>query len=157
LARKANEKVRIIARCDQDVDHQGLRVAGADWVVSPLEMVAERMALSAIDANALGYVRIEGDSGQWLRVDQMQIVQGSILCDHTVSDNPVFAEFDLLLVGIKKASGEMLFKPRSSERFEAGDTLVVVGTSVKLGMLKQMLKQTTQAQTQRVKSPASRS
>jgi voltage-gated potassium channel len=143
LARKANEHVRIIARCDADVDHQALRAAGADLVVSPLEMVAERMALSAVDANALGYVRIEGDSGQWLRVDQVLIVKGSILCDHTVSDNSVFAELDLLLVGIRKASGNMLFKPRSSERFETGDTLVVVGTSVNLGALKQMLRSTT--------------
>jgi voltage-gated potassium channel len=143
LSRKANQRLRIIARCDQDVDHQALRAAGADLVVSPLEMVAERMALFAIDPNALGYVRIEGDTGQWLRVDQMQIPSGSVLCDHSVSDNSVFAEFDLLLVGIKKASGPMLFKPRSAERFEAGDTIVVVGASAKLGALKQLLRESS--------------
>lgn len=141
LARKANPGLRIIARCDADVDHQALRAAGADQVVSPLEMVAERMALSAVDSNALGYVRIEGQSTQWLRVDQMAITEGCVLTSHSVSDNPVFAELDLLLVGLRKASGEMLFKPRSSERFEAGDTLIVVGSSVNLGALKQMLKQ----------------
>jgi voltage-gated potassium channel len=140
LARKANPGLRIIARCDADVDHQALRAAGADLVVSPLEMVAERMALSAVDPNALGYVRIEGQSGQWLRVDQMELPQGCILTNHSVSDNPVFAELDLLLVGLRKASGQMLFKPRSSERFEAGDTLIVVGSSVNLGGLKQLLK-----------------
>jgi len=141
LARKANPGLRIITRCDADIDHQALRAAGADQVVSPLEMVAERMALSAIDPNALGYVRIEGQAGQWLRVDQMALPEGCVLTNHSVSDNPVFAELDLLLVGLRKASGQMHFKPRSSERFEAGDTLIVVGSSVNLGALKQMLKQ----------------
>jgi voltage-gated potassium channel len=142
LARKSNDRVRIIARCDEDIDHQGLIVAGANQVVSPLELVAERMALSAIDPNALGYVQIDGSDGHWLRVDQLHVKEGCILCDHSVSDNPAFSEFDLLLVGIRKATGQMLFKPRSSERFEAGDTLVVVGTPPKLVMLKQLMKQT---------------
>lgn len=127
-ARNLQPDLRIIARGEQVATEKKLRQAGANQVVLPAVIGGRRMAALVTRPNAAemlehftNHEKIDVD------LEELKILPESPLVGKTVRDTAARQRHNLLIVGIRRAEGTMLFNPDPDDQFEADDTLVVLG------------------------------
>lgn len=127
-ARNLAPSLRIIARGEQVATEKKLRQAGADQVVLPAVIGGRRMAALVTRPNAAemlehftNHEKIDVD------LEELRIPEGCPLAGQTVRETAARQRHNLLIVGIRRADGTMLFNPAPDDAFEVGDTLVVLG------------------------------
>ncbi len=62
-----------------------------------------------------------------IEVDEVSIGVGHSLIGMTLAQTNAHRDHQLLVVGVKKSDGTMVFNPGGSYRFEAGDVLILMG------------------------------
>ena len=60
-------------------------------------------------------------------LDELLIVEGSPIVEQTVQTIEARKRFSLLVVAVKRASGDMSFNPDEKLRFAVGDTIILMG------------------------------
>lgn len=127
-ARNLAPDIRIIARGEQPATEKKLRQAGADQVVLPAVIGARRMA--ALVTRPYAAEMMEHFASQE-RIDasleEVTIPEGNQLAGQTVRDAGANQLHKLLIIGIRKHDGEMVFNPGADYRFDVGDTLILMG------------------------------
>ena len=78
-----------------------------------------------IDHPAAWHVGELGDPE--LCLEEIQVQPGSRLAGSTIASSPIKSEFDLLIVGIRRGTEDVIFNPRSDLRMQAFDTVLVMG------------------------------
>ena len=63
----------------------------------------------------------------------------SPLCNVNLIDSGIRREFDLIVVAIKRRSGEMTFNPAPQTVIQGGDTLIVLGEQEQIKKLEKKL------------------
>jgi voltage-gated potassium channel Kch len=134
-ARSLNPKLQIIARGEEPSTEGKLRHAGADQVVLPTHIGAERMAEMILFPETVRYIRKSErmqvfektlrDLGLELHV--VQVAQGTAVARQTVSELEARAKGALFVVQVERPDGECVTRPPADLRLEAGDGLVVIG------------------------------
>lgn len=127
-ARNLSSTLRIIARGEQVATEKKLRQAGADQVVLPAVIGGRRMAALVTRPNAAemlehftNHEKIDVD------LEELRIPVASPLVGRSVRDIAARQRHNLLIVGIRRIGGTMVFNPDPDDQFEADDTLVVMG------------------------------
>lgn len=129
-ARNLNSSLRIIARGEQVATEKKLRQAGADQVVLPAVIGGRRMAALVTRPNAAEMLEHFSNHEKIdVGLEEITISSGSQLVGKTVRETAARQRHNLLIVGIRRAAGQMLFNPDPDDKFEADDTLVVMGKS----------------------------
>ena len=133
-ARSLNKNLLIIARGELPSTERKLVQAGADRVVLPAHIGAERMAEMLLfkDVGDLrDNVRMVTITNELRRIGlDLEIVsaaKGSRAMGATVADIERLAAGAFMIAAIEKKSGSTLFQPALSTRVEAGDGVAVVG------------------------------
>ncbi|QDT68344.1 Voltage-gated potassium channel Kch [Planctomycetes bacterium MalM25] len=127
-ARNLNPSMRIIARGEQVATEKKLRQAGADQVVLPAVIGGRRMAALVTRPNAAEMLEhFTNHEKIDVELEELRIPQGSPLVGQTVRDTATRQRHNLLIVGIRRSGGTMVFNPDPDDEFEADDTLVVMG------------------------------
>lgn len=128
-ARNLKPDMRIIARGEQVGTEKKLRQAGADQVVLPAVIGGRRMAALVTRPNAAEMLEhFTNHEKIDVELEELRIPEGSPLVGCTVRETAARQRHNLLIVGIRRAGGQMLFNPDSGDTFESDDTLVVMGT-----------------------------
>jgi voltage-gated potassium channel len=70
-----------------------------------------------------------------LIMEEAEVGLSSGLIGKNLIESRLRQDFGVIIVAIKKQSGEMIFNPAPSEKLEAGDVIVVIGQT---GDLKRM-------------------
>jgi voltage-gated potassium channel len=127
-ARGLNPDLYILARSGEEGSEIKLKRAGANKVVSPYLIGGSRMAQAILRPNVMDFIEIAtGREHLELQMEEIKIPDHS----HFVGENLVSSGFrketGVIIVGIKKANGSMVFNPASQNRLEAHDTLIVLG------------------------------
>lgn len=127
-ARNLCPEIRIIARGEQVATEKKLRQAGANQVVLPAVIGGRRMAAMVTRPNAAemlehftNHEKIDVD------LEELRIPEASPLIGKSVRDIAARQRHNLLIVGIRRSGGAMVFNPDPDDRFEADDTLIVMG------------------------------
>jgi voltage-gated potassium channel len=116
-AKEANPKVLVVARAYDPGAEMRLKRAGADHVIEEfVDLVTDRQQLSLI-------------------VEEARLSSGSDIAGRSIKDAGVRTRFGVIIVTIKKASGEMVFNPDPSTILVAGDTIVAIGEKSNLDRL----------------------
>lgn len=132
-AREMNPDLYILART---IDHDNLsklRNAGADKVIAPSEVGADRMAQVVLRPHTDDFLeRVLHTSALSRQIDEVQVHRNAPLAGQTLAESNFRQEFEAIVIGIIDAdTGAMTFNPSPTERIEAGDILIVLGeTSV---------------------------
>lgn len=135
-ARAMNPKLKIIARADQERSEQKLLRAGADRVVAPYLIGGARIAQALLRPSVLDFVEIATCRTRMdLLMEETQVSERSRLCGKTVRDSSIRSELGLIIVAVKRPSGDMQFNPPADLRFEAGDVLLALGERASLQRL----------------------
>jgi len=129
-ARGLNEKLQVVARTSDIANADKLRRAGADRVISPLEIGGRRIALSAVRPLAVDFVDSMFDNAldedERLRFAEIQIAKDSALENSTIGE---VLKSGVEALGLRRADGEMVATPNRHNVLQPGDSLFVIGVS----------------------------
>lgn len=136
IVRQLRPDLRIVARADSEEHITRLKRAGADRVLMPHILGGVRMAQSVVKPAVTSFLEmalVERDLD--LQMEELVISERSELSGKNLIESKIRQRFNLIVIGLKKASGEMLFNPVADTVLKAGDTIIVVGSQDNLGRL----------------------
>jgi voltage-gated potassium channel len=139
-AKGLNPELFVLARAGRRGSEIKLERAGADRVISPHQIGGFRMAQALLRPNVAEFIDFathDPDSG--MNMEEIPVRANSQFSDISLVDSGIRQQFDLIIVAIKKTSGEMLFNPASHTRIQIGDTLIALGQRSNLIKLERLL------------------
>jgi len=127
-ARGLNPDLYILARSGEEGSDIKLKRAGANKVVSPYFIGGTRMAQSILRPNVVDFIEIAtGSEHMDLQMEEITIPPHSAFAGETLVSSGFRKEIGVIIVGIKKGHGKMVFNPHSQAKIEGGDTLIILG------------------------------
>lgn len=135
-ARQLNPDIFIISRADNDSVYNKLLRAGATKVISPHIAAGVRMAQAAIKPAVVDFMTVASGGGdEGMRIEEIAVKKGSKLEGTILKDSGIKSELGITVIAAKKKGVEMYKNPPPDFYIEAGDTLILVGTSGQLEQL----------------------
>ena len=128
-ARSLNKDLYIIIRAESESSRKKILMAGADKVVLPYTLSAQKIAQSIIDPQVEDIMAVtSGIKGQYQT--ELKIMDISINEDSDLKGKPLhacgFAKEDMMVIGIKKKDQPFQFSPSQETCVQSGDTVVVL-------------------------------
>jgi voltage-gated potassium channel len=135
-ARGLNPDLFILARSGEPGSEVKLQRAGANKVVSPYHIGGNRMAQAILRPNVVDFIEIAtGREHVDLQMEEIFIPGQSPFVGQNLKDTGLRKDTGVIIVGIKKHSGSMVFNPDSTSIIEAKDTLIVLGQPASIAKL----------------------
>jgi voltage-gated potassium channel len=135
-ARGLNPDLFIVARAVDEGAEQKLLRAGADKVVSPYHIGGIRMAYTVLRPAVVEFIEFATKTGNIeLRMEEVSIGEESKLVGMSLDECGFGRDLGIIIVAIKRATGDMKFNPTSRSSIKAGDTLIAIGEASKLKVL----------------------
>lgn len=131
-ARALNPALFIVARSSFADSAEKLRRAGANQVVSPYVMGAQRMAALAIRPVAVDLLDtvLQGENID-LMIEELLVPAGSRLLGMTLADSGL-RSVGASVLAIRKRSGQLRINPPETQVLEGDDLLVAIGTRAQM-------------------------
>ncbi|OLP19976.1 potassium channel protein [Leptolyngbya sp. 'hensonii'] len=134
-ARELNPNLMILARGELPSTEKKLKLAGADRVVLPASIGAERMAHMITHPAALDF--LQGQEGRRdlnellaqidIQLDELLISDRSLFVGRAVSDLEVRGKGAFIVVAVRKADGTIITHPGHDLILDAADIVIVMG------------------------------
>lgn len=127
-ARGLNPDLFILARSGEDGSEKKLRRAGASKVISPYTIGATRMAQAVLRPSVVDFIEIAtaGENLE-LQMEETAVEEESPLVGKTLVTSGIRKDWGIIIVGIKKVDGQMMFNPSPETAIVAGDILITLG------------------------------
>jgi voltage-gated potassium channel len=138
-ARQLNPTITIVARAGDKSHISRLELAGANRVVLPHFIGGLRMAQSVLRPTVTNFIDLAVRGGIDLQMEELTVSPDSELVDKDLIESKIRPNFNLMIIAIKKESGEMVFNPGPKEVIRANDTLLAVGKKTNLAELRHIL------------------
>lgn len=127
-AKSLRPDIFVLARASEEKNEDKLVRAGASRVVSPYLIGGRRMAQMLKKPTVVDFIDIAMmGSHLGLMIEEAKIGEKSNLIGKNLIDSQLRKDYGVIIVAIKKMSGDMIFNPMPSETLEAGDVIVVIG------------------------------
>ncbi len=139
IARQFSAKVNIIARGNNKTSISRLEFAGADRVVLPHTIGGIRMAQSVLRPTVTNFLDIAMRGKIDLQMEELFVTDKSEFVGQDLIESQIRPRFNLIIIAIRKNTGDMVFNPGPKEVIEAGDTLLTVGKLSDLSAIQQIL------------------
>lgn len=137
-SRQLNPDITIVARTDNESHVPRLKQAGAERVFMPYNIGGLSLVQSVLRPTATSLMDLAIRRDIKLQLEELPISDRSELAGKQVKDSGIRPRFDILIVGIKKISGEMVFNPGPETVIEAGDLLIALGNPENLQKLQKV-------------------
>lgn len=132
-AREINPTIAIVARAEDERSERRLLHAGATRVVMPYVLGGHRMANALLRPGVLDVLDLATHSRSLeLRIEEVAVPATVFAGGVSLKDSGLRDRFSIIVIAIKKPSGDMIFEPSSTDRIEPGDRLIVMGESANL-------------------------
>lgn len=140
-ARGMNPNLFIVSRADDETVERKLLRAGADRVVMPYLIGGQKMAQTIIRPAVMDFLEFTvHDKDIELKLEELKVEEASKLNGVALVDSGIRQEMNIIIVAIRKSSGQMVFNPSSQTRIEAGDILIALGHGNELDKLGHILR-----------------
>jgi voltage-gated potassium channel len=137
-ARGLNPSIKIIARAEEERSKEKLIRAGADRVVLPYEIGGYRITQALLRPTVVDFIdEVSLRSQLGLEIEEVKVFEGSKLINKSIAESEIRSEFNTIIIGIYRASGKLIYNPRSDTMIEPGDNLIVIGEREKLDKLQE--------------------
>jgi voltage-gated potassium channel len=144
-ARNLNPRIEIIARGEAPTTESKLFHAGADKVVLPTHIGAERIAELILFPHTEGFVNDNAPMRDMkrglhefgLELEAVTVSEGNAMIGRTVGDAEEQGNGAFFIVQIDRASGQSILHPGEDIRIDTGDNIVLVvrGSRVSAGAI----------------------
>ncbi len=131
-----NREVLVIARAEDPASESKLRRSGADEVILPAAIGAQRIANLITRPTAEDFLasraELRGDLGQeldkiGLQVEELTVTAGGPLSGQPLGNIEIGGNHGFLIVGLRRPASGVIVNPDDSEMLRDGDTVIVVG------------------------------
>lgn len=121
--------LRVICRATEMESERKLLLAGADAVVAPQAVGAERLAMMALQPELAQIfdVVINGNAVEF-RVEELDISPGSAVAGKTIRESGIRQASGALILAVEGEDDSVVVNPGPDLRLTPGERLVVVGT-----------------------------
>ncbi len=138
VARELNPDLFILVRTDTHANRRKLIRAGADKVVAPYEIGADRMAQVLLRPTVEHFMeRIMRSDALAYSMDEVIVEQGSKLAGKTLQAANFRSRFDAIVVAVMNGTtNQLTFNPGPDTSLRGGDTLIVMGSSEMIATLR---------------------
>jgi voltage-gated potassium channel len=138
-AREMTPDLFILARTVDHDNRSKLLNAGADKVIAPSEVGADRMAQVVLRPHTDGFLEhVLHTSTLSRQIDEVQVHERAPLAGQTLAESNFRQQFEAIVIGMIDAeTGSMTFNPLPSERIDAGDILIVLGETPVIDALRE--------------------
>jgi voltage-gated potassium channel len=142
-ARAKRSSLRIIARANEPQAERKLLLAGADRVVMPAVVGAERMATMITQPDLADIIDLPFRGGLVeLRVEELALAPTSPVAGKRLSESGIRAASGASLIAVIPVSGQPTLNPPADFVLRPGQRLAAVGTEEQLSKLRDHLKGT---------------
>lgn len=122
-------ETRVICRATELESERKLHLAGADAVVAPQAVGAERLAMMAIQPElAQVFDVVVSGTALEFRVEELDIDPDCEMAGKTIGESGIRQDTGALILAIEGSSNHVLVNPGPDVRLNPGERLVVVGT-----------------------------
>ena len=137
-ARVINEKLIIVARAKEEAAIAKLRRVGANQVVSPYVIGGHRASQAVLKPTVGHFIEMTARHDVEYDIEEILVEAGSMLCGKLLRESRLHEDHGVVVLTIKRTSGEMLYNPQGDAKLEAGNVLVVVGHRSKVKEVKRL-------------------
>ena len=129
-----NDDLFIVSRTNEQSSINKLIRAGANKVISPLEIGADRIAQTILRPRVDRFMdQVLGVASMDLDLEEVTVATGSLLDGHSLRDIDFRRRYDAIVVAVLKGeTGEWAFNPDATVPLNAGDTLIVLASQDQL-------------------------
>ncbi len=139
-ARQLAPDLTIMARASRESAKKKLLAAGATSVESPYEMGALRMAQKILRPTVTSFLDLALAYGRKeIQMEEIPVQAESEMAQVMLKDSGIRQRFNLILIAISLANGEMLFNPSFEYIIKPGDTVIAVGEKENLHQLHKIM------------------
>jgi len=130
IARELNENIFILVRTNQRANTRKILRSGANKVISPYEVGADRMANVILRPHVDQFMnRLLGGSTQDHIFDEVKVSEGSNLAGKTLAEAQIRQKYFVVIIAIipEGRTSSIKFNPGSDDVINEGDSLIVLG------------------------------
>lgn len=129
IGRELNPEIFILVRTNEHQNTKKILRAGANKVISPYEIGADRMANVILRPHVDQFMdRILGGTTQDHVFDEVKIFKGSELAGKTLSEAQIRQKYFVVIIAIiPEDKDNILFNPGRDDEISVGDSLIVLG------------------------------
>lgn len=143
-ARDLNREMHIVARAVEEQAEAKLIRAGANRVVAPTIIGGHRMAMALTKPAVDDFLGSITANKLELAFEQLEVDPGSPLAGRKLSETNIRSELNIVVVSIKRNTGEILFNPSGDAEIHHGDMLIAIGHVESLMKLAELTKSKAQ-------------
>jgi len=139
-AKGLNPNIYVSTRAAEEGAEAKMRRAGADAVFAPYAMTGHRLAQSLLRPHVVQFLDFTTkDVGEDIAIEQVRVANSSEMVSRTIKDMQLRKEVGVIVMAIRKESGEMVFNPPAETAVQGGDYLIVMGRPNNLRALENLL------------------
>lgn len=139
-ARDLNPRVHIVARAVEEQAEPKLIRAGANRVVAPTIIGGHRMVMALTKPAVDDFLGSITANKLELAFEQLEVNSESPLAGQKLSATTIRSELDIVVVSIRRSSGEIVFNPSGEAMIQSGDVLIAIGRAESLMKLAALAK-----------------
>ncbi|MFV1883855.1 MAG: potassium channel family protein [Balneola sp.] len=133
LAREINSDLFILVRANENKNKLRISRSGADKVISPYDIGADRMANVILRPKVEQFIEtMTQDDSQDHTFDEVLISEGSKLANKTLAEINVRSKYEVLIIAILHGGERIKFNPKSTDKIHTGDSLILLGDLKKI-------------------------
>ncbi len=127
-AKELNPDVYVVARAIEEGTESKLRKAGADRVVKPYELGGSRMVQLLLRPGVMDFIDVVArQKTSSIHLEEIELLENSKLVGKKLSETNIRRDLNIIVVGITRKDGNLIYNPKSDTVFELGDKLIVIG------------------------------
>ncbi|NGP88642.1 potassium channel family protein [Fodinibius halophilus] len=129
IGRELNPDIFILVRTNEHQNTKKVLRAGANKVISPYEIGADRMANVILRPHVDQFMdRLRKDPDQDHIFDEVKIFEGSNLAGKTLAEAQIRQKYFVVIIAIIPEDKDTIqFNPGSNDQINVGDSLIVLG------------------------------
>ena len=139
-SRVRRPEMTVLARASSLEAERRLKMAGADRIVTPPEVGAERLAALLLNSGLTDFIEIAGRNTLLkLRVEEVALSAGSELIGKSLADSRIRSNVGTTILAIRHGDGTVTSNPSPSVPLADKDILVAIGTAEQLEQLEKLM------------------
>src|ERR1022692_2770318 len=139
-AKGLNPGIYVATRAAEEGAEAKMRRAGADAVFAPYAMTGHRLAQSLLRPHVVQFLDFTTkDVGEDIAIEQVRVSSASEMVSKTIKEMQLGKEMGVIVMAIRRESGEMVFNPPAETAVQGGDYLIVMGRPDNLRTLETLL------------------
>ena len=140
-AKDLNHDIKVITRVDEINSAEKFKKAGADFIVSPIEIATDRIiSIATTSSDFFSFIDF-AEAKEELKEYKFGLVEikdTSDLIDKTYREANIPQRTNLVVIGFYSSNNELQVNPTADNRIQLGDKLLVFGNESQINSLKKI-------------------